>query len=209
MLQDLRALQPKRQLTWTEAKATSARQANRLAAKYQDKELWAFDVFVIGDQPRIQVSLDDHIRIAGSSHWTGSHWQIVLNANDQPVRRRFTLAHEYKHIIDHGRPVHPDIEERVCDHFAACLLMPKTKVVAAWTGDEIDQTVEAMATAFGVSKSAMTCRLSELGLQQRPRRQRGETQTSSSTETRQDGPAAVYYGQTCIRSARTDPKERS
>ena len=42
-LQALRAMQPKRLLTWTEAKASAARQANRLRARHEGNHDLAFD----------------------------------------------------------------------------------------------------------------------------------------------------------------------
>lgn len=205
MLQSLRALQPKRLLSWTEAKAIAARQANRFWIANNNSDAWAFDVYAIAEQPKIRVSLDDQMTMAGSSHWTGSHWQILLNAHDHPSRRRFTLAHEYKHIIDHGRPVEPDLEERVCDHFAACLLMPKKKVIAAWTGGKVERKLVAMATAFAVSNQAMSYRLQELGLLERSSTRCGgvsSVKRTLSSETRPNNSEGIYYRHTPTRLAR-------
>ena len=66
---------------------------------------------------------------------------IVINAGDVYVRQRFTMAHEFKHVLDSptqaimfARVREPSlVRERVADHFAACLLMPKVWVVRAWT----------------------------------------------------------------------------
>lgn len=163
-LKALRALAPNRQLTWTEELAVVARQANRFRQRHQLTTTRIFDTDVIADQPRTHVEIDDQMPMAGSSHWTGSHWQILINADDHPNRQRFTLAHEYKHIIDNRRPIDPDFEERICDHFAACLLMPKRLIIAAWTQGDIERTTAAMAKAFAVSRPAMSYRLTQLGL---------------------------------------------
>ena len=50
---------------------------------------------------------------------------------EHSLRQRFSLFHEFKHIIDH--PTRDLIEneemaERVADYFAACVLMPKAWV---------------------------------------------------------------------------------
>lgn len=192
-LQALRAMQPKRLLTWTEAKASAARQANRLRARHEGNNDFAFDAQIIADQPRLLISTDDQMTMAGSSHWTGSHWQILLNADDHPLRRRFTLAHEYKHIIDHGMPVDPDLEERICDHFAACLLMPKQKVIAAWTHPGIRQSVNEMAAAFAVSSQAMRYRLHELGLLERTYQRCGGVRLVGRDQSRKTGIESIYY----------------
>lgn len=36
------------------------------------------------------------------SHWNGYEWIISIAEGDSPARQRFTLLHEFKHIIDHG-----------------------------------------------------------------------------------------------------------
>lgn len=192
-LQALRALHPKRVLTWTEAKAIAARQANRLRARHEGNHDFAFDTQIIADQPRLLIGVDDQIGVAGSSHWTGSHWQILLNADDHPLRRRFTLAHEYKHIIDHGLTIDPDLEEKICDHFAACLLMPKQKVIAAWTGHDIPQRITDMAAVFAVSSQAMRYRLQELGLLERTYQRCGNGQDRD--KSRKTPPGSIYYRQ--------------
>lgn len=167
VLGQLRALSPTRNLTWGEAKAVAARQAHRFRILMDAQADYCFDTDLIAIQPRIRITTDSTIAAAGSSHWTGGHWQILLNANDHPLRRRFTLAHEYKHIIDHGSDVDPALEELICDYFAACLLMPKQLITSAWCNAEITQSVEEMAHAFGVSMAAMRYRLHDLGLLQR------------------------------------------
>ena len=201
-LQSLRALHPKRVLTWTEAKAIAARQANRLRARHEGNHDFVFDTQIIADQPRLLIGVDDQIGVAGSSHWTGSHWQILLNANDHPLRRRFTLAHEYKHIIDHGLTIDPDLEEKICDHFAACLLMPKQKVIAAWTDPDIPQRVSDMAAVFAVSTQAMRYRLHELGLLERTYQRCGGIRAVRSDQSRKTPPGSIYYRQTPTQLAR-------
>jgi len=201
-LQALRALHPQRLLTWTEAKAIAARQANRLRARHEGNHDFAFDTQIIVDQPRLLIEVDDRIGAAGSSHWTGSHWQILLNTDDHPLRRRFTLAHEYKHIIDHGLPIDPDLEEKICDHFAACLLMPKQKVIAAWTDPDIPQSVTDMAAVFVVSAQAMRYRLHELGLLERTYQRFGGGGRLGRDQSRKTPPGSIYYRQTPTRLAR-------
>ena len=201
-LQALRALQPKRLLTWTESRAIAARQANRLRARHEGNHDFAFDTQIIADQPRLLIDVDRQIDVAGSSHWTGSHWQILLNADDHPLRRRFTLAHEYKHIIDHGTPVDPDLEEKICDYFAACLLMPKQKIIAAWTDPGIPQRVNAMADTFIVSAAAMRFRLHELGLLERTYQRCGGVRGFGRDQSRKTPSGSIYYRQTPIQLVR-------
>jgi Zn-dependent peptidase ImmA (M78 family) len=111
---------------------------------------------------------------------TRGRWHIAVNSDDQPTRRRFTLAHEFKHVLDHpfvgviyrdakGKPS-DDQAERMCDYFAACRLMPRIWVKRAW-GDGINDQ-RALAALFDVSATAMSIRLEQLGLSTPRRRYR-------------------------------------
>ena len=69
---------------------------------------------------------------SGMSHWDGQAWVISLNAADSLTRQRFTLLHEFKHIIDHGhadrlyhdtgRRSAAEQAEQAADYFAGCVL---------------------------------------------------------------------------------------
>jgi Zn-dependent peptidase ImmA (M78 family) len=88
------------------------------------------------------------------------------------VRRRFSLHHEFKHILDHGLVdvVYPSTgwmsgeerAEKVCDYFAACILMPKRLVKRRFFEGLTD--VAELAAEFGVSPRAMRFRLEQLKL---------------------------------------------
>ena len=107
--------------------------------------------------------------------------------NEAPLRRfRFTIAHELGHWICHAlegadsavsycRPV--DLTEaadrsleREANVFAAELLMPESAVRSAW--NEIGD-VNALASSFDVSPSAMTWRLYSFGFVEEPPRREG------------------------------------
>jgi Zn-dependent peptidase ImmA (M78 family) len=102
-------------------------------------------------------------------------WVIVLRADEPLVRQRFSLAHEIKHLLDDElttarrrlyvpSATHSTEEqtERVCDHFAACLLMPKMLLRRDWTSG-IQEPLR-LARRYQVSKTALEIRLRELGL---------------------------------------------
>jgi hypothetical protein len=109
--------------------------------------------------------------------------------NEPPLRRfRFTIAHELGHWICHAlEGAHPAVSycrpidlteaadrslEREANVFAAELLMPEAAVRSAWK--EISD-VNALASSFDVSPSAMTWRLYSFGLvEEPPRRERTE-----------------------------------
>ena len=130
------------------------------------------------DLPRTEVQVEPRHAmhgLSGSTTFSKGRYLIVVNKNDAHARRRFTLAHEWKHLLDHtacevlyrqlghGDPrVRERRIERIADHFAACLLMPRTWVKNAWTSGI--QDIPALAGLFMVSEDAMRVRLSYLGL---------------------------------------------
>jgi IrrE N-terminal-like domain len=99
---------------------------------------------------------------------------IAVNKNASHTHRRFTLAHEVKHLLDY--PYHHvlydtlgygDTErrdkqvERICDHFAAHFLVPAHLLKKAWaTGF---QAVDVLAGMFSVSEETMQIRLRNEG----------------------------------------------
>ena len=106
---------------------------------------------------------------------------VLLNRDEPPVRRRFTLAHEIGHWVcqcDEGRAPLPtimcrgaDIDEqagkemeREANRFAATLLMPD----GYFTAEISAVAAPDLATRFGVSAPAMEWRLYNAGLAPRP-----------------------------------------
>ena len=171
IINQLRQLIPDRALADAEARSIAERQATRLL------ELTGTDhptvpSTIISHLPRIAVTTSRNIQASGQTTWTRGTWNIQLNAHDHPLRQRFSLAHELKHIIDHphidrlypnriGQPDHRRAET-ICDYFAACLLMPRPWVTAAYTTGTQDP--HQLANLFNVSPAAMTYRLNQLGL---------------------------------------------
>lgn len=108
---------------------------------------------------------------------------VYVNADDQPQRKRFTIAHELGHFTLHlsggdqefidnadnfRTTIDPDAawtpsrrQEWEANVFAAALLMPEALVRQKWA--EIGDP-EGMARWFQVSQSAMNIRLDTLGL---------------------------------------------
>jgi len=102
---------------------------------------------------------------------------ILLNSTEAVTRQRFSMLHEFKHVIDHttkhrlyGATTqgHDPVAERTADYFAACVLMPKMYVKRHWGRGP--RTLTSMAETFGVSPAAMKYRLDQLGLADEPRR---------------------------------------
>jgi hypothetical protein len=103
------------------------------------------------------------------NEWEGRQW---------PGRRRFTIGHEVGHWVMHAPsakgifcrsqtvqpendgPAVPSIEEEA-QVFSAALLMP-THLIDVLYGEAPD--VDRLCTQFGVTKKAMTRRLSDMGV---------------------------------------------
>lgn len=173
VLANLRAILPNRQLRLDEALRLAELQANRLLT-LQGANDSPVSGEIVTELPGIAVDYDIDMPASGSSDWDSRHrqWVITLRASEPDTRHRFTLLHEYKHIIDHGSPgivanrdgltTGRPAAETVADYFAACVLMPKRLIKAAYFGGK--QTVETLADLFEVSDAAMRVRLEQLGL---------------------------------------------
>ena len=162
-LSRLRALSPNVRLTRDDARVIAEQQANKLV------ELLGASAGIheshIADLPRIRI-IREALPTSGLSYWNGVEWIIVLNESESQTRQRFSLLHEYKHVIDHGQQQTLYASEReaelAADYFAACVLMPKRDLKRVYC--TVTQRVEALADYFGVSPSALRIRLEQTGL---------------------------------------------
>ena len=186
----LRGLVPHRQLTSNEALRIAELQANRLLRHFAIEGPAVPDE-IVTELPRIRVEREHGLPVSGAAHWNGRYWVITLNADDHPARQRFSLMHEFKHILDHttkdflynDRPTSTAHEqaERVADYFAACLLMPKRVVKQVWC-QKGHQDLRRLAATLRVSPAALRYRLDQIGLTDRP--ERCETGRRSYRQTR-------------------------
>jgi len=162
-LSRLRALSPNVRLTRDDARVIAERQANRLIELLEASD--GIHESHIADLPRIRI-VREALPTSGLSYWNGIEWIIVLNESESPTRQRFSLLHEYKHVIDHGQQKTLYASEReaelAADYFAACVLMPKRDLKRIYC--TVTQRVEALADYFGVSPSALRIRLEQTGL---------------------------------------------
>lgn len=125
----------------------------------------------IASLPRMMVTHED-LPVSGMSHWNGQTWVITLSTHDSLARQRFTLLHEFKHIVDHGQTTRlygddrdrtpAEQSEAVADYFAGCVLVPKRELKAAW-GRRLQRPSE-LADYFGVSTQAVSVRLAQTKL---------------------------------------------
>ena len=170
VLRSLRTLMPHRVLSYTEALQRAEAQATRLLTLHEINAS-PVPIEVVTEQPRIRLERAYDLPVSGSAVWDGATWIITLNASEFELRQRFSLLHEYKHILDHPtrhliRGDHQlsaeDMAEKVADYFAACVLMPKAWIKSAFFSGT--QRVPALARMFDVSSRAMSVRIQQLGL---------------------------------------------
>jgi Zn-dependent peptidase ImmA (M78 family) len=171
IIASLRDLVPLRPLTYGEHLRIAELQANRFlelvgvhAAPVPER--------VITELPRIQVEHMSPFPVSGATHWSSGRWLVVLNAAEPRVRQRFSLAHEFKHILDHrfaeliySRFDPQDqkvLTEQLCDFFAGCLLMPRPWLKTTYAGGL--QHLPSLARRFDVSQAACQVRLSQIGM---------------------------------------------
>jgi hypothetical protein len=172
VLATLRALVPPRNLTHTESLRIAELQANRLLEMFRiagprvPSEL-------VTKLPRLEVRLEVDLPASGSTHWERGRWVITLNASEPIVRQRFSLMHEFKHILDHTtrQYLYGDVAideqaaaraERAADQFAGFLLMPKRWIKREWFNN--GQRLSLTARRFDVSPRALAVRLWLLGM---------------------------------------------
>lgn len=173
----LRDVVPIRPLTQAEALRVAEQQAAKLLFLSEvDKP--PVPESIISELPRIQVERILASPSAGATQWSRGRWLIVISGSDSLGRQRFSLAHEFKHILDNPfisilypelkHRSHKERAEHVCDHFAACLLMPRPWVNSVWSSGMHD--VRRLARLFNVSHEAMEVRLLQVGLIEPPGR---------------------------------------
>ena len=176
-LATLRNLVPNRPLRHFESLRIAELQAARLLSMSGITEA-PVPNSVITDIPKILLKRMIPCPVSGATDWSKGTWVIVINGSEPIVRQRFTLAHEFKHILDYryidiAYPTTPALSHRqrtevVCDYFAGCLLVPRPWLKKAW-GNGI-QRLPDLAGHFGVSQAAIQTRLLQTGLIDRPQR---------------------------------------
>jgi Zn-dependent peptidase ImmA (M78 family) len=186
-------LSPARPLRFAEALRIAELQATRLLA-LTGVETMPVPSEVVSELPRVRVAWRE-LPTSGLSYWNGQVWVIALNRSEPSTRQRFTLFHEYKHIIDHGRADElyrsEEQAEQAADYFAGCVLMSRLQLKRAWTQGL--QRPSVLARHFRVSERAVNVRLAQVGLSEpvdrchvmssprlRPRRGRYHRQLSAT-----------------------------
>jgi Zn-dependent peptidase ImmA (M78 family) len=192
-LRMMRALVPRRRLTHSESLRIAELQANRLLEHFEITDD-RVPSEIVTEFPRVEVRYEHDLPVSGSTYWEAGRWIIALNADESSARRRFSLMHEFKHILDHTTKHYlygdtdeddraADRAEPAADHFAACLLMPKRRLKGLWFANR--QQLSLVAFKLGVSTRALSVRLYYLGLSP-------ETQRCSRHGRTYDRPTSVH-----------------
>ncbi len=177
IIRDLRSIRPMRPYAdKNEAFAVAEEQASELLKFFAITEP-EVDVSLITQLPRIEVEVDADLSdcgLYGMTTWEHGRWLVRISKGATVATRRFTLAHEFKHILDDPtlanayRNLGIDeydreaIIEEVCEYFADSFLMPRLMVARAVRADV--RNVARLAALFGVLQSDMKRRLLDLGL---------------------------------------------
>ena len=178
VLARMRAVCPRRPLSWAEAERMAERQAGILRRELENSSRPALPTSTMLELPFLTVNYHDGFPTSGVAMKTDLGWVVVIKRDEPKVRQRFSLAHELKHIVDDDlltsmdRDLYPatalysvqERGERVADRFAAALLMPVTLIRRDWT-DGL-QDIAVLARRYDVSRPAMEIRLRQLGLLQ-------------------------------------------
>ena len=156
----------------------------------------------IEELPYIQVERISPLPVSGATEWSNGRWLILLRGTEPEGRQRFSLAHEFKHILDHRfiavlferipSEQRRDFIEQVCDYFAGCLLVPRPMLRKFWKEGMTD--VGQLAAEFGVSQPAIHTRLAQIGLGQRTMRCGvGNGRWTLPSTTSADSSSASYH----------------
>ncbi|MHB8681297.1 MAG: ImmA/IrrE family metallo-endopeptidase [Acidimicrobiales bacterium] len=177
---ELRDMLPIRRLTMVEALRIAQRQADTLR-ELAGVEFPHFPEAVIKDLPTVEVEQVHDCPASGATRRVKKRWVILLNASEPLVSQRFSLAHEFKHVLDGGlaQILYPSTDgmtsversEQVCDYFASCLLMPDHWVKELWR-QETRWLHHRLARRFRVSRQAVEQRLIQVGLADHDERRR-------------------------------------
>jgi hypothetical protein len=171
ILSELRSLCPPRKLTHGEALRVAELQAARVLELAGVKEP-PVPESIVSNVPKVMVKRMSPWAVSGCTDWAKGSWVIVINGSEPMGRQRFTIAHEFKHILDYpfidvlypaslGMSAHRRAES-ICDYFAGCLMVPRPWLKKAW-GERVQDTAQ-LARRFGVSQLAIQTRLLQTGL---------------------------------------------
>jgi uncharacterized protein DUF955 len=184
LITSLRTLAPNRPLSYGESIQVARLQAARVRT-WLGSDSPDINLIWLRQQRAVPVSFVPSYRLGEDSGITtnavSGRLEIFINEQEPHQRQRFSLLHEFKHVLDfddastlHARLGSGDVKRRalqielICNDFAAHVLMPTALVKRAWFES---QNLSLCATLFNVSPEAMSKRLAVLGLIGEPKSQ--------------------------------------
>lgn len=186
LLAELRAVAPDRPLTYGESLQVGRLQAARLR-RWAEADEPDINLIWLVEQRAVPVYFVPSHRLGEQSGLTtdqvNDRVEMFINQSEPPLRQRFSLLHELKHVLDFpaaellhaklgrgNRKLQANMIEWVANDFAAHVLMPTPIVKRLWG---MYRDIATVANHFNVSTEAMGTRLERLNLigeqPQRPR----------------------------------------
>ncbi|BCB84116.1 ImmA/IrrE family metallo-endopeptidase [Phytohabitans suffuscus] len=182
LVRELRAIAPKRPLTYGESLQVGRIQAARLR-RWANAVEPDINLIWLVKQRLIPVNFVASHKLGEESGLTtdqvSGRLEMFVNEGEPPVRQRFSLLHEWKHALDFddapilhaklGRgnaKVQAGQIEAICNDFAAHVLMPTALVKREWF---TWQELSVVANIFNVSVEAIATRLEKLGILGEPK----------------------------------------
>lgn len=182
LIAELRGIAPQRPLTYGESLQVARVQAARLRrwAGATDPDI---NLIWLVEQRAVPVHFVPSYKLQEESGLTtngvAGTLQVFINRNEPEARQRFSLLHEWKHVLDFDQAdtlhaklgsgnqhVKAQMIEWICNEFAGHVLMPTGLVKRIWFNT---QNLTLTATMFNVSVEAMAKRLERLGLMGEPK----------------------------------------
>jgi hypothetical protein len=172
LLSELRAVLPDHELNLAELLVLLDQLAGRLRA-VTSTVTDVLPIDVISSQSPFRFE-DTDLPLSGFSFWDSEahQWVIRLNEDESEHMRRFTIFHEFGHILWHGwetklfprlAKINRDrLAEHAADIFAGEALMPKSHVTRLYRAGVRDPA--ALAHHFEVSTSTMRWKLAQMDL---------------------------------------------
>jgi predicted transcriptional regulator len=183
LISELRDMAPKKPLSYGQSIQLARLQAARIR-QWVQAEAPAINLIWLVKQRLVPVHFVPAHRLGDTTSGlttdeVDGRLQVFINDNEPRVRQRFSLLHEFKHVIDfddaetlHSRlgsgdaKVQAQMIETIANDFAAHVLMPSLMVKRAWY--EVHD-LAPVARRFNVSVEAMNTRLEKLNILGEPK----------------------------------------
>src|SRR5579859_7796456 len=173
LIAELRSLAPHRPLSYGESLQVARVQAARLRRWLEASEQPDINLIWLVEQTAVPVSFVASYKLGEESGMTTDErtgsLEMLINGSEPPLRQRFSLLHEFKHVLDfdNAPTLHKQLGggiterrkvqvELIANEFAGHVLMPAPLVKREWVQW---QDLATVANIFNVSVEAMAFRL--------------------------------------------------